>query len=155
LVEASGDLVVSGNNKEIARLAVDASPDARLLIDESARLLLLTDATTRYADGVLSDAAEAGNITLVETALIARVALKITLLPTVVEGLAPVRVDPNGYDVREIVVTPTDAQQGPRIAVSMSPGDPLQPGAPPVRSFDGGISWSPRQSDPPAGRDRG
>nr|NIN64075.1 SUMF1/EgtB/PvdO family nonheme iron enzyme [Anaerolineae bacterium] len=80
LIEASGDLVIWSENK-VARIAVNALVDARLLVDESARLLLLTDATTRYGHGVLGDAVEATSITLVETVPTPRVARRIVLPP--------------------------------------------------------------------------
>ena len=43
-LEASGDLVI-WERSQVARLAVQGLPDARLLVDQSTRLLLLTDPT--------------------------------------------------------------------------------------------------------------
>lgn len=60
------DALVVWEGGEVARLALNALPDARLLVDEARRLLLLTDATTRYGHGVLGDGVEAASITLVE-----------------------------------------------------------------------------------------
>jgi hypothetical protein len=92
-IEDGGDLVV-WEDGQVARLPVNALPDARLLLDEAGRLLLLTHATTRYGHGVLGDKVEAVGITLVETEPILRVALTIPLPePQVVEGIAPIWAD--------------------------------------------------------------
>ncbi len=128
IVEASGDLVM-WDGGEIGRLAVGALLDGRLLVDESARILLLTDATTRYDHGVLGDGVEAASITLVETSPALRVAGKIDLNPPgVVEGIAPIWTDWTGDGKREIIVTLSDAQQGARLAMFSEAGALLASG---------------------------
>ena len=49
---------------EIARLNVNAMRDARILMDDTERLLLFTDPTPEYAHGVLGDEFEAGGMTI-------------------------------------------------------------------------------------------
>jgi endonuclease YncB( thermonuclease family) len=120
--EATGDLVI-WDGGEIGRLAVGALTDGRMLVDESGRILLLTDATTRYEHGVLGDGVEAARITLVETSPALRVAGQITLNPPgVVEGIAPIWTDWTGDGKREIIVTLSDAQQGARVVVFSEAG---------------------------------
>jgi endonuclease YncB( thermonuclease family) len=124
-IEADGDLVI-WDRGEVARLAINALPDARLLVDKSARILLLGDATTRYDHGVLGDAVEAASITLIETVPKPRVVGRIPLPhPSVVEGVAPIWTDLTGDGKREIIVTLSDAQQGARIVVFNEAGEQI------------------------------
>jgi hypothetical protein len=116
-LEGNGDLIF-WNGTEKTRLALGTLPDARIVIDESDRLLLLTDATDRYDHGVLGDRLEAASITLIETVPEPRVALKIPLPhDSVVEGIAPIWADLTGDGVQEIIVTVSDATQGAQILV--------------------------------------
>jgi hypothetical protein len=134
-VESNGDLVF-WNGSETARIAVDALVDARLLVDESARVLLLTDATTRYSHGVLGDAVEAASVTLVETVPTPRVARRIVIpSPGVVEGFAPIWTDWTGDGKREIIVTLSDAEQGAQIVVYDEDGAQLATGPPIGRGY--------------------
>jgi hypothetical protein len=113
----SGDLVIEQNDEAI-QIAVGALPDARLLMDESGRLLFLSDPTTRYGHGVLGDGIEAGSITLVETMPSSQVSLVLEPVgEKVIEGIAPIWADLNGDGVREIIVTESDAQHGAQIVV--------------------------------------
>jgi len=127
-IETGGDLVV-WDGDEARRIAVNAPPDARLLVDESARLLLLSDATTRYDHGVLGDAVEASGISLVETVPAVHVARKIELpSPRVVEGISPIWADLSGDGQREIIVTLSDLEQGAQIVVFSEAGEQLAAG---------------------------
>ena len=54
-IEASGDIVVQKHGAEVGRLAVEALPDARLLVDERDRVLLLTKPIIRYSRGIAGD----------------------------------------------------------------------------------------------------
>lgn len=113
----NGDLVI-WDGEESARLAVNGLPDARILVDERQRLLLLTDPTGRYDHGVLGDDIEAGSITLVETQPVPKVVLKIIIEPpSVIEGIAPMWVDITGDGMREIIVTRSDVNQGAQTVV--------------------------------------
>jgi hypothetical protein len=53
-VETNG-IIIFQNGEESFSLPVNALPDARILVDETERLLLLTDPTTDYQHGVLGD----------------------------------------------------------------------------------------------------
>ncbi len=79
-VDTRGDLVFRVNEKEAARLEVNALHDARLLMDEKARILLLTNPTNEYGHGALGDDIEAASITLVNTAGTSEVS-KVIYLP--------------------------------------------------------------------------
>ncbi len=119
---ANGDLLFLGGEEEV-RLPVNALPDARILVDEHERLLLLTDPTTRYDHGILGDTIEAAAITLVETVPAPRIALTIPIPePQVIEGLAPIWADLDGDGVREIVVTVSDGRQGAQLQVYSEDG---------------------------------
>jgi endonuclease YncB( thermonuclease family) len=128
-IESSGDLVI-WDGDEAGRIATNALPDARLLVDESARLLLLTEPTTRYDHGVLGDGAEGSSISLIETAPTPRVARRIELAPpSVVEGIAPIWTDLTGDGGREIIVTLSDPEGGARLAVYSEAGEQLAVGS--------------------------
>jgi hypothetical protein len=118
-VDERGELVIWGAI-ERGRLALNALPDARLLVDEGERILLLTDATGRYGHGVLGDAIEGGAISLVEAGLTVDAAPRVlpsipVPAPAVVEGLSPIWADLTGDGRKEIVATVSDGAQGARI----------------------------------------
>jgi endonuclease YncB( thermonuclease family) len=127
-VEADGDLVI-WDGGEVGRVAINALPDARLLVDEAGRILLLTDPTTGYDHGVLGDRVEATSISLIETAPAPRVARRIEIpSPGVVEGIAPIWADLTSDGRREIIVTLSDAEVGARLAVYSQAGEQLAVG---------------------------
>ncbi|GMR09389.1 MAG: hypothetical protein BMS9Abin28_0207 [Anaerolineae bacterium] len=114
-ITGAGDLAIEKSGERV-RIAVNALPDARLLMDEFGRLLLLSDPTTRYGHGVLGDELEAGSITMVETVPSPRVSLRLEIEPEkVIEGIAPIWADLDGDGAREIIVTESDADQGAQI----------------------------------------
>jgi len=124
----NGDLVI-WDGDESARLTVNALPDARILVDERQRLLLLTDPTGRYDHGVLGDDIEAGSITLVETQPVPKVVQKIIIdPPSVIEGIAPMWVDFTGDGMREIIVTRSDVNQGAQTVVFNEDGGEVAAG---------------------------
>lgn len=128
---SNGDVEIIGETGElISSLPVNALPDARLLIDENERILLLTDPTNRYNHGVLGDNLEAASITLIETLPKVRVSSKISLPQNeVVEGIAPIWVDLTGNGQREIVVTISDLNLGAGIVVFSETGERLAEGS--------------------------
>jgi hypothetical protein len=129
-IEDSGDLVfMLPSGVESSRLAVDALPDGRVLVDGHERLLLLTQPTERYGHGVLGDELEASAITLIETDPEPEVVLKILVPePLVIEGIAPLWVDITGDGRREIIVTVSDADQGAQLIVFSENGDEVASG---------------------------
>jgi hypothetical protein len=128
-IDENGDLVL-WQDQEIDRLALNALPDARILMDERGRLLLLTDATTRYDHGVLGDTLEAGSITLVETTPTFQVAATIVIPePQVVEGITPLWADVTGDGEREIVVTVSDDERGGQIVIFDESGNQVAAGS--------------------------
>lgn len=123
-IETGGDLIVWQDGSETGRLAVDALPDARLLVDDNERILLLTKPSTRYPHGIVGDALEATEITLVETEPSLQVVLRIAIPGQgVVEGLAPIWADLNGDGQREIIVTVSDSEQGAQVVVYAESGE--------------------------------
>ncbi|MEJ2413594.1 MAG: hypothetical protein P8Y34_11470, partial [Anaerolineales bacterium] len=128
-IERGGDLVLWENGAEVDRLAANALPDGRLLVDENGRVLFLSDPTERYNHGVLGDEYEAGSITLLGTdpdfGPINRIEIPS---PGVVEGLAPIWVDLDGDGTCEILVTVSDADQGARLVLYSERGEILAQG---------------------------
>jgi hypothetical protein len=130
-VERDGDLVLLENGNELGRLAVDALPDARILVDDQSQLLFLSGPTTRYGHAVLGDGVEASAITLVETDPVLQVLTQIEIpAPGVVEGIAPLWADLDGDGVREILITVSEPDLGARLVLYSEDGTLLAEGPP-------------------------
>jgi len=128
-VEFGGDLVIWENGSEIGRLAVDALPDARLLVDGQERVLLLTKPSSRYPHGISGDTLEAAEITLLETSPSLQVVTQISIPgQRVVEGITPIWADLNGDGQWEIIVTLSDAEQGAQVVVYSESGKQVAAG---------------------------
>jgi len=118
--------ITDRQNRVIESLAVNAIPDARILVDDRERLLVLSDGTSHYDHGVLGDKIEATSITLVKTNPEIQVLQKIFIPPgKVVEGISPIWTDLTGDATREIIVTLSDQNQGAQIAIFEESGNLL------------------------------
>jgi hypothetical protein len=128
-IDSAGDLVFRVNEKESSRLNVDALPDARLLIDENERIMLLTGPTEEYDHGVLGDSIEASSITIVDTIGNPSVSTVINVPEgNVIEGIAPIWTDIDEDGIREIVVTLSNIEEGARLVVFDENGNILAKG---------------------------
>ena len=128
-IEAGGDLVLRKDGFETGRLAVDALPDARLLVDGQERVLLLTKPSTRYPHGIAGDELEATEITLLETRPSLKIAERISIPgQRVLEGISPIWADLNGDGQREIIVTISDSENGAQVVVFSESGKRLAEG---------------------------
>jgi len=136
-IAKNGDVVI-WDGKEIGRLPVNALPDARILVDESSRLLVLTDPTRRYDHGVLGDDLEAVGVTLIETQPSLRIASQIQIPPpAVIEGIAPIWSDINADGMREIILTRSTPSQGAQIVIFNEMGEEIAAGP----SIGRGYRW--------------
>ena len=131
---AQGELVLLSNFGE-QRLALNALPDARILVDEDDRLLLYNQPTNRYEHAVLGDDLEAGGMVLVETVSGLAPLWQIDL--DVGEGIAPLWADLDGDGRREIVATVSDAAQGARLVLFTGDGLMLASG----NAIGQGLRW--------------
>ncbi|HIN25189.1 MAG TPA: hypothetical protein EYM73_12530 [Dehalococcoidia bacterium] len=128
-IDSEGDLVLWQNGSEAGGLAVDALPDARLLVDEQERVLLLTKPSSRYPHGIAGDRLEATEITLLETHPPLKAVTRISIPgQRVVEGISPIWADLNGDGRREIIVTISDSEQGAQVVVYSESGNQLAAG---------------------------
>lgn len=119
-----GIVVVAGDV-----VAVDALPDARLVVDEAERLAVLGDATDRYPHGILGDYIEAGSISIIETTPEVRLTSQIIIpAPAVVEGLSPIWADLDGDGSRDLIVTVSEAGDGAHLAAYAEDGSLLGAG---------------------------
>jgi hypothetical protein len=124
-IAINGDLVL-GNSTIQKRLPIDALPDARILMDDNNRLLILTQPTNRYDHGVLGDDMEAAGITLIETKPEIRLVRTISIeAPDVIEGLSPIWADLDQDGVLDIIVTLSNNQSGSRIVAFREDGTML------------------------------
>jgi hypothetical protein len=146
----AGGAVMIWDGVEMAMLEVNALPDARLLVDESQRLLLLTGPTRRYEHGVLGDGLEAASITLIETQPTPQVALTISIPdPGVIEGIAPIWADLTGDGKREIIVTLSNVDQGAQVVVFSEAGEQIAAGP----AIGTGYRWRHQLAVAPFGPD--
>ena len=134
-IDAQGQLrLIRGD--DIYTLAVNALPDARILSDESGRLLFLSAPTEGYPHGVLGDTLEATTITLIDTNIDPYGLREIQIDPgDVIEGIAPIWVDLDGDGEREIIVTQSNADTGARIVVYGEDGSLFASGEPIGQGF--------------------
>jgi hypothetical protein len=129
-VNNEGDVVIRGDT-EIARFKVNALPDARLLVDDNDRLLVLSGRTGRYPHGVVGDRIEASSITLIETVPEPKIVNTIEIQDgKVIEGISPIWTDIDGDGAREIIVTLSDSSQGAQVVVFREDGELLAEGQP-------------------------
>ena len=129
-IATNGDLVIL-QDEEQTRLAVNALPDSRILVNEEGKLLFLSEPTEKYTHGVLGDSIEATGITLVETQPEPKILQKITTpKPDVIEGIYPIWADMDKNGQREILVTLSNAQDGARIVAFSEDGNLLAEGIP-------------------------
>jgi hypothetical protein len=124
-LDNNGDLILT-DFESMQRLPLGGLPDARLLVDDDERLLLLGRRTERYAHGVLGDAWEAGSILLLQTQPTLAIISEIELPEhEVLEGVSPIWVDLNGDTEREILVTVSDREKGAYLALYSEDGRQL------------------------------
>lgn len=127
-IRNDGVLVILGK-EETDTLAIDALPDARILVDEKDRIALYTAPTDRYKHAVLGDAIEPAGLTLIATDSTPRVLQKIVLdSPSVFEGLAPHWADIHPAEGREFITTISHPDSGSYMAVYSEAGDFLGQG---------------------------
>lgn len=149
-IDSTGDLVFRVNDKEFSRLKVDALPDARLLVDEKERIILLTGPTEKYDHGILGDNIEASSITIVDTITKPNISTVISIPEgNVIEGIAPIWTDLDGDGSREIIVTLSNEEEGARLVVLDENGDLLAEG----RAAGSGYMWRHQIAVAPFGPD--
>lgn len=131
-VTQSGDMVLYSESTEWqTRLDLNLLPDSRILTDGQGRLLVLSGTTDRYNHGVLGDDVEASRLTLIETNPGISILKNIELSSgDVFEGISPIWVDINGDDVREILVTVSNAQVGAKLVIFQESGELLASSTP-------------------------
>ena len=146
-IDESGDLIVESPPGAI-RLGVAALPNARLLVDEHERLLVLTGPTRRLSHELVGDPIEAEGVTLVDTRRGGgQVVASFEIAnDAVIEGIAPIWADLTGDGQREIIVTVSDTSEGAQIVVFSESGSRTQTARPLGRAADGGTSWPSRPS---------
>ena len=105
--------VLFGRGDELQTLAIDALPDARLVVNQEEELAILTSPTDIYAHGVLGDAVEARAITIVATKSGPRLTNRIQMPDSaVIEGTSPIWVDIDEDDTEELLVTLSNNPEG-------------------------------------------
>jgi hypothetical protein len=105
-------------------------------MDESGRLLFLSEPTRDYPHAVLGDDLEATGITLVNTQTLPPQITEITAQGgDVIEGIAPLWADPNDDGTREIIVTQSNSQDGARLVLYSEDGSLMAASTPIGQGF--------------------
>jgi hypothetical protein len=121
-IASNGDLVMSGSESQ-TRLPINALPDSRILVDDTNRLVILTEPTTRYDHGIAGDEFEASAIVIVETEPEFRVIQTIPIeAPDVIEGISAIWADIDNDGTRDIIITLSNNQNGSRIVAYREDG---------------------------------
>jgi hypothetical protein len=125
VILTDGTLTLWRESGDVIRLSINALPDARILQDGSGNIALYTEPSTAYEHGVLGDAIESRQVTVI-AAMSGDVLSTISAGdgdPGVVfEGIAPIWADLDGDGERDMITTLSDAQIGARIVVNMVSG---------------------------------
>lgn len=133
-----GELLLIGglpeHSRVMARLAVHATPDARIVVgdlggDGRPEAVLLTGPTDRYPHGVLGDAIESEAITVVELgAGVLREKARFTLpRDAVFEELGPILADLDGDGHPEVLAVRSTQSQGAGVLALAWRGGRLEP----------------------------
>jgi hypothetical protein len=132
-----GGDIVFWNDTEIQRLDIEALDDARVLMDEEKRLLVLAGPSGDYRHGVLGDDIEASGFVMMEPGEEGYGVSLSASVPggKVIEGLMPIWADVDGDRSREIIVTVSDAEGGAQILVYSEKGSIIARGPPIGRGF--------------------
>ncbi len=117
-ISRAGDLVLGREQGALARLPIDAQPDARLVMNSVGQVALYANATDqRYVHGIMGDALEAATLLVLDVResrirLLARVDLPGE---DVYEGIAPFWADIDGDGVEDLVTTVSNGSLGARL----------------------------------------
>jgi len=110
---------------DVMQLPVKALPDARILQDGSGRIVLYTEPSTVYGHGVLGDAIEPRQVSIISVdsgEVLATIAANESDPGVVFEGIAPIWADLDGDGERDMITTVSDVQSGARIVVNTASG---------------------------------
>lgn len=125
VIFADGTLALWRESGDVLRMAVNALPDARILQDGSGRIALYTEPSTAYGHGVLGDAIEPRQVSIISVytgEVLATLAADKGDPGAVFEGIAPIWADLDGDGERDMITTTSDAQIGARIVVKTVSG---------------------------------
>ena len=121
-IDWNGDLILINDNSR-SSLAINALPDARILLDDDGSGVVYTDPTSRYPHGALGDIFEPGGIAVfsIDDGLSMLSEFEFSA-PWVGEGLAPLWFDWDGDRRREIFTTLSGESNGSKVAVYSEDG---------------------------------
>lgn len=129
-VDQNGDVVFWKDGQELKRIAVNALPDSRLLMDEDNRILVLTQPSNRYDHGIFGDQVEASGFAIIDAATKELIQEASVPQKDVIESLQPLWVDWDQNGTKEIVLTLSNNDTGARLALVDETGKLLAEGEP-------------------------
>lgn len=125
VILTDGMLALWHESGDVMQLPVNAIPDARILQDGSGRIALYTEPSTVYGHGVLGDAIEPRQVSVISVnsgEVLATLVANESDPGVVFEGIAPIWADLDGDGERDMITTVSDAQSGARIVVKAVSG---------------------------------
>lgn len=125
VILTDGTLALWRESGDVIRLPINALPDARILQDGTGRIVLYTEPSTVYGHGVLGDAIEPRQVSIISVdsgEVLATFAANEGDPGVVFEGITPIWADLDGDGERDMITTVSDAHSGARIMVNTVSG---------------------------------
>lgn len=116
--------IIPSETNPCSCIDLDAVQDSRLISRDGSKLLVLSDATTRYSHGVLSDNTEAASLTIILVRPPFPVVQEVIkfLGSAVIEGQSPIWEDLDGDGEAEILLTVSDEDLRSRLVAYREDG---------------------------------
>ncbi len=128
-INRNGDIVLGREEGAVAKLAVNAQPDARMVMNEIGQVAVYVNATDqRYVHGIMGDRLEGSTLLILDTKdseirVLARVDLPGE---DVYEGIAPFWADIDGDGTEDLVTTVSNSTSGSRIRAYLWDGSKIK-----------------------------
>ena len=128
-INRDGDIVLGREEGAVSKLAVNAQPDARMVMNGIGQVAVYVNATDqRYVHGIMGDRLEGSTLLILDTKdgeirVLARVDLPGE---DVYEGISPFWADVDGNGREDIVTTVSNSSSGSRLRAYMWDGSKIK-----------------------------
>ena len=150
-ISTAGELVLqAADGTELNRLAVNALPDARIVLDDAGRAAIYIEATDeRYVHAIMGDALEAASLLVVNTVDLSTIGRVDLPGEQVFEGLSPIWADVDEDGRADLITTMSEGGAGATLQVYRANGDLLASSDPIGQSlrWRHQLAWGPFGAD--------
>jgi len=128
-INRNGDIVLGREEGAVSKLAVNAQPDARMVMNGIGQVAVYVNATDqRYVHGIMGDQVEGATLLILdskdsEIRVLARVDLPGE---DVYEGLSPFWADVDGDGIEDLVTTVSNSTSGARLRAYLWNGNQIK-----------------------------